>query len=218
MDTKTMHARTPIVLAILAVCCAFDPALAQTPPAQSSAVTVPPAVPVPPAAPPQALPAAGAMAPAGASHAPMAAATNTIADLDWLHGCWAGEVNQRKFTEQWTAPAAGMMLGLGHTVMNGKTQSFEFMRIETRDDGKLAYIAKPGDKAEEGYVYQGIQDDRGMSGFVFSNPARDFPSQIVYTRGLGGELYAYVKGKINGVDRQVIYPFHRVDCASGKSL
>ena len=110
------------------------------------------------------------------------------------------------------------MLGLGHTVMNGKTLSFEFMRIETRDDGKVAYVAKPTDKPEEGFIYLGTQDDRGMTGYVFSNPARDFPSQIVYQRTPGGELFAYVKGKINGADRQVIYPFRRVDCASGKVL
>lgn len=160
---------------------------------------------------------ATAAAPADSAAAPVAGA-DPLAALSWLHGCWAGKVNQRSFTEQWTAPAAGMMLGLGHTVMGGKTLSFEFMRIETREDGNIVYIAKPTDKAAEGFVYQGTKDDRGMTGYVFSNPSRDFPSEIIYQRSPGGELYAYVKGKINGADRQVIYPFRPVDCASGKAL
>lgn len=178
-----------------------------------------------PAAPETAAPAAAAPLPGvptpttpAVAITPPAAAADPLAALAWLHGCWSGIVNLRSFTEQWTAPAAGMMLGLGHTVMNGKTLSFEFMRIETRADGKIAYVAKPTDKAEEGFVYEGTRDDRGMTGYVFSNPARDFPSQIIYQRSPRGELFAYVKGKINGADREVIYPFHAVDCASGKAL
>jgi hypothetical protein len=188
--------------ALLAALCASSVALAQVPAPAQPTVPAAPATPATPIVPP----------------APPAAGADPLAALDWLHGCWAGNVNQRAFTEQWTAPAAGMMLGLGHTVMNGKTLSYEFMRIETRADGKIAYVAKPTDKAEEGFVYEGTRDDRGMTGYVFSNPARDFPSQIIYQRSPHGELFAYVKGKINGADREVIYPFHAVDCASGKAL
>ena len=126
--------------------------------------------------------------------------------------------NLRAFTEQWTRPAAGMMLGLGHTVMGGRTLSYEFMRIEIRADGTIAYVAKPTDKPEEAFVYQGTRDDRGATRHVFSNPARDFPTEIDYTRTPGGELFASVRGKVNGTDHQVIYPFHRVDCATGKPL
>jgi hypothetical protein len=31
-------------------------------------------------------------------------------------------------------------------------------------------------------------------------------------------LFAELEGKVDGNDRQVIYPFHPVDCLSGKSL
>jgi hypothetical protein len=165
----------------------------------------------------QAQPQAPAAASAATPVAPAAGATgDAIGALDWLAGCWAGEVNQRDFTEQWTRPAAGMMLGLGHTVMGGRTVSYEYMRIETRADGSIAYVARPTDKAEEGFIYQGTRDDHGATSYVFSNPARDFPTEIAYTRTPAGELFAYVRGKINGADRQVIYPFRRVDCATGK--
>lgn len=190
--------------------CAQTPAAAPTLPQSAPAQS--PQPPQPPEAPPPKPAAASPGAPATPAKA------DPLAALDWLAGCWAGEVNLRAFTEQWTRPAAGMMLGLGHTVMGGRTLSYEFMRIETRADGTIAYVAKPTDKPEEAFVYQGTRDDRGATRHVFSNPARDFPTEIDYTRTPGGELFASVRGKVNGTDHQVIYPFHRVDCATGKPL
>jgi hypothetical protein len=219
-----MHSRIFIIVAALGVFCAVATAVAQTSstaePATTAQTAAPPPTPAaaPTGAPSVAAPAIGAGAPALPASTAGASRADPLAALSWLHGCWAGNVNQRDFTEQWTAPAAGMMLGLGHTVMNGKTLSFEFMRIEARADGTIAYVAEPTDKPEEGFVYQGPTDDRGMTSYTFSNAARDFPSQIIYQRSPGGELFAYVKGKINGADRQVVYPFHQVDCVSGKVL
>lgn len=215
-----MHARHSIAYGALFVFCVIAAACAQSPTAREPAAPspAPAAASAPSAAPRTPAPGAAAAAPAPAAPTPTVTATGPLAALSWLRGCWAGKVNQRAYTEQWTAPAAGLMLGLGHTVMNGKTESYEFMRIETRPDGRIAYVLKATDKVEEGFVYQGTRDDRGMTGYVFSNPARDFPSEIIYQRSPSGELFAYVKGKINGADRQVIYPFHQVDCVSGKAL
>jgi hypothetical protein len=173
----------------------------------SAALAQAPATSAPAAASPVVVPA-----PAPAAAPPMPAPADPLAALAWLAGCWAGDVNKRDYTEQWTKPAAGMMLGLGHTVMAGRTLSFEFMRIEARPDGSIAYVAKPTDKPEEAFVYQGTKDDHGATRYVFANPARDFPTEIAYARTPAGELFAYVIGKVNGADRQVIYPFRRVDC------
>jgi hypothetical protein len=203
-----MSMRLTSLLAAIVMLAASPAAPAQTPPPAAPAQQSP----SPPAG-PQASPAAPATAPAAPTTGTTAGA---IGALDWLAGCWAGEVNHRDFTEQWTRPSAGMMLGLGHTVMGDRTESYEYMRIETRADGSIAYFAKPTDKAEEGFVYQGARDDHGATSYVFSNPARDFPAEIAYTRTVAGELFAYVRGKINGAERQVIYPFRRVDCATGK--
>jgi hypothetical protein len=96
--------------------------------------------------------------------------------------------------------------------MGGRTLSFEFMRIEARNDGSIAYVARPTDKPEEAFVYQGAKDDHGATRYVFANPARDFPTEIAYAHTPADELFAYVIGKVNGVDHQVIYPFRRVAC------
>lgn len=207
-----------ILIAIAALCggAALAPACAQSSPATPqaappSAAAAMPSTPPPTYAPPK------VTSPAAAAH-DASAATDPLAAMAWLRGCWSGKVNQREYTEQWTSPAAGMMLGLGHTVMNGKTLSYEFMRIVARADGKIAYVLKPTDKPDDGFVYAGTRDDRGMTGYVFGDSSRDFPAQIIYQRTPGGELFAYVKGKINGADREVIYPFHHVDCMTGKLL
>jgi hypothetical protein len=141
-----------------------------------------------------------------------------ISQLDWMRGCWTGEVNKRVFTEQWTAPAAGMMLGLGHTVLDGKTESFEFMRITTDPDGKIVFVLHPGAKQEDLFLFEGIKSEPDVDFFIFGNPRIVFPSRIVYSRATKGQMFVHVQGKVNGVDREVVYPFAPVDCRTGKRL
>jgi hypothetical protein len=141
-----------------------------------------------------------------------------ISQLEWMRGCWTGEVNKRKFTEQWTAPAAGMMLGLGHTVADGKTESFEFMRIVTGPDGKIVFVLHPEDKEEDLYVFESVKSERDVDFFVFGNSRITFPSRIVYARAVKGQMFVHVQGKVNGADHEVVYPFSPVDCKTGKVL
>jgi Domain of unknown function (DUF6265) len=178
---------------------AADAPVAGVPSAQDAAAPPAPAAATQPAAPAQ---------PAGPP---------SLADLAWLSGCWSGAANQREFTEQWTRAAGGMMLGLGHTVMAGSTLEYEFLRIATLPDGRIVYLTQLTDKPEDGFVYQGVRDDHGETSFVFANAQRDFPAEIAYTHTKADELFAFVRGKINGESREVIYPFHRADCPSGKA-
>ena len=48
----------------------------------------------------------------------------TIAQLDWLHGCWDGKVNSRDFREEWLPLLSETMIGASQTVMDGKMQDF----------------------------------------------------------------------------------------------
>ena len=60
--------------------------------------------------------------------------------LSWLDGCWRGTVNQHEFREQWLPLRGSLMLGIGSRVFQGKTQSYEYLRLETRPDG-VYYVA-----------------------------------------------------------------------------
>jgi hypothetical protein len=149
---------------------------------------------------------------------PTAAAADPLAPLAWLEGCWRGSVNQREFREHWMPLRGGMLLGIGQTVMAGKTQDYEYLRLEVRPDG-VFYVVVPSGKKEEAFRLSGKTVDKSADRddeiFTFENPAQEFPRRISYRRASGGWLYAQVEGKVNGVDRQVIYPMRRIDCATG---
>ena len=69
-------------------------------------------------------------------------ADDPLAPLAWLDGCWRGEVNQREFREHWMPLRGGLLLGVGQTVMGGKSQGYEYLRIEIRPDGIYYLILK----------------------------------------------------------------------------
>jgi hypothetical protein len=152
-----------------------------------------------------------------AGQAPLSA-DDPLAPLAWLDGCWRGSVNQRDFREQWMPLSGGMLLGVSQMVMGGKTQGYEYLRLETRADG-IYYVATPAGAKEDAFKFVGktidTAGDRGDELFTFERPAGEFPQRIVYRRASGGWLYAQVEGKVNGAERQVIYPMRRIDCATG---
>jgi hypothetical protein len=168
--------------------------------------------------------AAGAQTPTGADPKgadPKGAVADPLAPLAWVEGCWRGSVNQREFREQWMPLRGGLLLGVSQTVMGGKTQGYEYLRLEARPEG-VFYIATPSGKSEDAFKLTGRAVDR-TSGrddeiFTFENPANEFPRRIAYRRASGGWLYAEVEGKVGDVDRQVIYPMRRIDCATGAPI
>jgi Domain of unknown function (DUF6265) len=141
----------------------------------------------------------------------------TIESLGWLEGCWRGTVNQREFREYWLPLRGGMIVGAGHTVMQDKTQDFEYMRIETRPDG-VYYIVAPSGKPEASFKLAMITDDGNGTEFTFAKGADEFPQRVVYHRGAEGWLYASIEGKANGEERKVIYPMRRIGCESGELI
>jgi Domain of unknown function (DUF6265) len=177
----------------------LTPALAQTPPANA----------------PDASP--------GAPAAPAPAATPAVApplDLQpfaWLHGCWDGKVNGREFREEWLPLRGDMMVGMSQTVMQGKTQDFEYVRLESRPEG-VFYVNVPSGKKETSFRFVGKTQDSGHEVFTFENPGNEFPQKVVYRHGAEGWLYASAEGQLNGAARNVIYPMRHVDCASGELL
>jgi Domain of unknown function (DUF6265) len=196
-----MTARTPRPMPVSSI--RFVPPVALVVAAFAAhAQFVPPAVPAPAAA-------------------PQLSAADPLAPFAWLEGCWKGAVNQREFREHWMPLRGGMMLGISHNVMAGKTQGYEYLRIEPRPDG-VFYVAVPSGKKEDAFRFTGktidTNGDANHELFAFENPALEFPRKIVYRRATGGWLYAQVEGKVGGADREVIYPMRRTDCETGETI
>lgn len=188
-----MNRPAKLLIAVVAL------ALASTVAAQ----TPPPAAPAAPAAP-------------GAS--PVNTNITSIESMAWLDGCWAGNVNQRNFREQWMPLRGNTMLGLGSTVFQGKLQSHEYLRIEPRADG-VYYVALPSGQTEAAFRLVAIDAvEDGATLYRFANPAHDFPQEIIYRRASDGWLYATIQGKLKGEDRKVLFPMRRIDCESGEFI
>lgn len=182
------------------------PALAQTVPAAAPDAATPAA----------AAPGAAVAAPAVATPTAPAAATD-LQPFAWLRGCWEGKVNGREFREEWLPLRGDIMVGLSQTVMQGKTQDFEYVRLESRPDG-VFYINVPSGKKETAFRFAGKTEDGARDVFTFENPVDEFPQRVIYRRGTEGWLYTSVEGQLNGTARSVIYPMRRVDCASGEFI
>src|SRR5207253_8963740 len=96
----------------------------------------------------------------------------TVESLGWLEGCWRGAVNQREFREYWLPLRGGMIVGAGHTVLQEKTQDFEYMRVEARPDG-VYYVVAPSGKRESSFKLTAISQADGTD-FVFGNSVDEF--------------------------------------------
>jgi len=170
------------------------------------------------AAPAASGPATGSATSTGSATPPPAPA-EALASLEWLGGCWRGAVNQREFREQWLPAAGGMMIGAGHTVLQGRTQDYEYLRLEARSDG-LYYVALPSGQKESSFRLAGTSHDEasGADIWTFANVAEGFPQRIVYRRGAEGWLYAGVEGSLNGEERKVLYPMRHIGCESGELI
>jgi hypothetical protein len=125
-----------------------------------------------------------------ASGDPTAAAPK-LADLEFLAGVWVSDAGATRVEESWLCPAFDTMIGMGRTTSaaTGKTLSFEYLRIESRNEG-LVYVAQPkGGRATE---FRLVLLSGGTA--TFENLAHDFPKRIVYSTNARGGLTARVEG------------------------
>jgi len=206
--------RHPATLALAIIAALLSVAAkAQQPPV----VPVEPSTPAPAATSPASTTPAATPAAAGAASTAPPADTGPLAALAWLEGCWLGNVNQREFREQWLPLRGGILIGAGQSVLRGKMQDYEFLRIEPRADG-VFFSQFSGDLKETSFKLDSKVDDDKDTIFTFANTTDSFPSRLIYRRGTEGWLYETIEGKTNGATRQVIYPLRRIDCETGELI
>ncbi|HET8831129.1 MAG TPA: DUF6265 family protein [Casimicrobiaceae bacterium] len=213
LDNDLRRHPATLALAIIAALLSVA-AKAQQPPV----VPTEPSPPAPAAtSPASTTPSATTPAAAGAASTAPPADTGPLAALAWLEGCWLGNVNQREFREQWLPLRGGILIGAGQSVLRGKMQDYEFLRIEPRADG-VFFSQFSGDLKETSFKLDSKVDDDKDTIFTFANTTDSFPSRLIYRRGTEGWLYETIEGKTNGSTRQVIYPLRRIDCETGELI
>jgi hypothetical protein len=113
--------------------------------------------------------------------------------LAWMTGSWSGSSQGIEMEEHWTAPKGHSMIGIHRDVGEGRTMSFEFLRIEVQKD-QIVYLSMPnGRSPATPFPLKEISATR----VVFENAAHDFPQRIIYWKD-GSDLRARIEGTING--------------------
>ena len=138
---------------------------------------------------------------------PVQAQTKTsVADLFWLSGCWQGRQGTAVVEEMWSKPAGTTMLGLGRTVKNNRTVSFEFMQFREQND-TLAFLPQPQGGAQVTFPLKEFTQGK----FVFENPSHDYPQRVIYQRK-NGLLVASIEGTQNGKFSRQEFVMRKVRC------
>jgi len=124
----------------------------------------------------------------------------------WLSGHWCSQSDDVLIEEYWLPPNAELAIGVGRTLKAGKTVTFEFMRIETRN-GVTNYLAMHDGKPAVAFRLTASGPDWAR----FENPQHDFPKRVEYRRTAAG-LHAEIAGP--GKDgKEVVLPFEYRHCA-----
>ncbi|HVR38640.1 MAG TPA: DUF6265 family protein [Thermoanaerobaculia bacterium] len=134
------------------------------------------------------------------------AANARAADLPgWMAGSWRLKTADVTMEEHWTSAGGTLMLGMHRDVSKRGKTSFEFLRIERKDDGTLVYLAMPGGSPATPFPLKTITASR----VVFENPTHDFPQRVIYWLD-GKKLCARVGGTIGGKEEGEQWCWSRV--------
>ena len=129
--------------------------------------------------------------------------------VGWIAGCWELNKGVTVTTERWRKPTSNLMLGTSQTVKNGKSLTFEFLRIGNNGQG-LAYIAMPADAKEPTAFMLSKMSENEV---VFENLKHDFPQRIIYRREGTDSLFARIEGPgAEGKTKGIDFPMKRVKC------
>jgi len=129
----------------------------------------------------------------------------TLDSFAWMAGDWQMTSGATCTDERWMPPANDMLIGMSRTVQNGRTTSFEFMRIVARPDG-IYFVAQPGGRPPVDFKLQAASNSEA----VFVNPGHaDHLKRIVYRRSATAELTARIEGEDNGKAFAVDYVYRQ---------
>ena len=131
----------------------------------------------------------------------------TLDDLAWLSGCWEGRQGAAVLEEIWSKPGGMSMLGLGRTVKDARTVSFEFMQFRA-ENGTLVFLPQPQGGAQVRFPLKEITGNK----LTFENLGHDFPQRVMYERKGKGLLLAAIEGTLKGKLEREEFQLRKVKC------
>ncbi len=143
----------------------------------------------------------------GTANLKQAQTKGSLEDLSWLTGCWEGRQGDAILEEIWSKPGGGSMLGLGRTVKESRTTSFEFMQFR-EENGSLVFLPQPQGGARVPFP---LRDSFGGR-LTFENKEHDFPQRVIYEQKGKGLLLAAIEGTYKGKEGREEYQMRKVRC------
>ena len=134
---------------------------------------------------------------------------SSVNGLSWMSGCWEVNDGRGVTIERWAKPTENIMIGTSQTIRNGKTVSFEFLRIVNNGEG-LTYVALPsGANEPTPFPFLRMSEKE----VVFENLKHDFPQRIIYRSEKTDALFARIEGPgKDGTVKGMDIPMKRVKC------
>lgn len=132
----------------------------------------------------------------------------TLADVQWLQGCWVATTPGRVIEENWIAPRGGSMIGISRTITGDSLAGYEMVILRQRDS-TLEYEAHPSAQPVATFNAR----TASATGVVFENPMHDFPQRVGYRRVGQDSLVAYIEGVMGGRNRRMEFPYARTNCS-----
>jgi hypothetical protein len=130
----------------------------------------------------------------------------TIEDLSWLSGCWQGRQGAAVIEEIWSKPGGTTMIGVGRTVNNNRTVSFEFMQFR-EENGSLVFLPQPQGGPQVRFPLKESTPGK----FTFENLNHDFPQRVSYARK-SNLLLASIEGTEKGKFSRQEFVMRKVRC------
>lgn len=131
----------------------------------------------------------------------------SLEDLSWLSGCWEGRQGEAIIEEIWSKPAGGSMLGVGRTVKDNRTVSYEFMQFR-EEDGSLVFLPQPQGGTRVSFPLK----DSFAGRLTFENLNHDFPQRINYEQKGKALLLASIEGTYKGKQEREEFQMRKVRC------
>lgn len=147
----------------------------------------------------------------GVAAIPDAHAGDLPEELEFLSGCWRGEVGRdgSRIIEQYSDTDGETLLGQLKTVNGSETVFFEFLEISTDEDGVWLQPYPNGVQAPVRFRLVELEPDKAS----FDNPEHDFPRRITYRLLPGGELLTRVAGVVG--ERTVVEEYRSLPAECG---
>lgn len=128
--------------------------------------------------------------------------------LEFMVGCWAGQLDKDTQVEEiWTAAGGNTMLGLTRYLKKGETTSWEFTTIE-RTDSTVYFI--PTSRGETPDTFRVRFMNR--EAVAWERTGTDFPGVIMYRRTADGSVIARLEPVEGGFDRSMELKFAPAKC------